>query len=129
MFSLKINKREIGEESSLKIFGKNITDYIKTKFRNESIVIISDSKQSEIIASSPTDDSGELSTIELTFKKTIVLNSKDLENKNLLDRALSEIRDFCDQSAKINNYEYRLITMRGQKDDVDRTSTTGNSKQ
>lgn len=129
MFSLKINKREIGEESSLKIFGKNITDYIKTKFRNESIVIISDSKQSELIASGPTDDSGELSTIELTFKKTIVLNSKDLENKNLLDRALSEIRDFCDQSAKINNYEYRLITMRGQKDDVDRTGTTGNSKQ
>jgi len=129
MFSLKIDKREIGEEPSLKVFSKNIIDYIKNKFYGENISIINDSKRSELIASGPSDDHGEFSTIELTFKKTIMLSSKDLDDKNSLDRALSQIRDFCDQSAKINNYEYRLITMRGSKDGADRTGTTRNSKQ
>lgn len=128
MFSLKIDKREIGEEPSLRLFSKNIVDYIKNKFYGENISIINDSKRSELIASSSSDDRGEFSTIELTFKKTIMLSSNDLDDKNSLDRALSQIRDFCDQSAKINNYEYRLITMRGPKDGADRTGTTRNSK-
>lgn len=123
MFIMKIDKKVIGQESSLKISGRNILDYIKSKFRDDKINIINDSKGFELIASRDSDNS-EFATIELTFKKTITVMSGDLDDKNSLDRVLSEIRDFCDQSAKIENYEYRLITMRGQKDGIDGTGSS-----
>lgn len=126
MFIVKIDKMKLGEESSLKIFGRNILEHIKSKFRNDKISIIDDSRGFELITSGPSDVS-DSSTIELTFKKTITLKPNELDDKNSLDRVLSEIKDFCDQSAKINNYEYRLITMRGSKDGIDRTGiTSGN---
>lgn len=123
MLVIKIDKRDIGEEFSLKIFGRNILEHIKSKFRDDKISVINDSKGFELITSSASD-SQATQTIELSFKKTITIQPEDVEDREALDRIICEIRDFCDQSAKINNYEYSPITIRGIKNAVNRTGSS-----
>jgi hypothetical protein len=99
--------------------------FIREHFNNEKINIIDDSNSLELITSDIVEKKEDLTTIELTFKKTITINNLDIEDRQEIDRIISEIKNFCNQSVNINNYVYLPLNMREKKNGNNRTSITG----
>ena len=124
MLMIKVNKKNLKEDTVNKTFGINILSYIKNLFKNEKINIINDSKTLELIASDISEENEDKTTIELTFKKTITINNSDIIDNQSLDRIVSEVKNFCDQAVKINNYVYLPLNMREKKNADTRASTT-----
>lgn len=124
MLMIKVNKKNLKEDTVNKTFGINILSYIKNLFKNEKINIINDSKTLELIASDISEENEDKTTIELTFKKTITINNSDTIDNQSLDRIVSEVKNFCDQAVKINNYVYLPLNMREKKNADTRASTT-----
>ena len=90
------------------------------------INIINDSKTLELITSESSEKNEGNATIELTFKKTITINNLDSIDNHSLDKSVSEVKNFCDQAVKINNYVYLPLNMRDKKNADTRTSTSRN---
>lgn len=124
MLMIKVSKKNLKEDTVNKTFGINILSYIKNLFKNEKINIINDSKTLELIASDISEENEDKTTIELTFKKTITINNSDIIDNQSLDRIVSEVKNFCDQAVKINNYVYLPLNMREKKNADTRASTT-----
>ncbi len=124
MLTIKVNKNNDGLVK--KIFGPTTISHIKDLFKKENINIIDDSKYLELITSDILSKDENSTNIELTFKKTITINNKDIEDKHSLDKIISEIKNFCDQAVNINNYVYLPLNMRERKNADTRTSATGN---
>lgn len=125
MLNIKVEKKNLGEDFLNKTFGSNILSYIKKLFLNEKISVIDDSKSLELITANNSEVTGEGCTVELTFKKIITINNSD---KQSIDRFVSEVKNFCDQAVKINDYVYVPLNMRENKNVNITTSFTGNSK-
>jgi hypothetical protein len=123
MLTIKVDKNNEGLVK--KIFGSTTISYIKDLFKKENIKIIDDSKYLELITSDLLDKNEESTTIELTFKKVITINNKNIEDKQSLDKIISEIKNFCDQAVNTNNYVYLPLNMRERKNADTRTSATG----
>jgi hypothetical protein len=126
MLIIKVNKKNKNENFLKKLFNKNITDYFISLFKKKKINIIDDSNSLEFIFSDEQKESEDQTTIEITYKKTITINNLDLEDKQCLDKTISEIKNFCDQAVNINNYVYLPLNMREKKNANTRTSTPGN---
>lgn len=112
MLVIKVNKKTENENFIKKIFNKNLTNYFISLFKEKKINIIDDSKSLEYILSEEQRENQDFLTIELTFKKTITINNLNIEDKQCLDKAISEIKNFCDQAVNINNYVYLPLSMR-----------------
>ncbi len=126
MLTIKAIKKEGSEKLISKIFSSKMFGFIREHFNNEKINIIDDSSSLELITSDLVEKKEDLTTIELTFKKTITINNLDIEDRQEIDRIISEIKNFCNQSVNINNYVYLPLNMREKKNGNNRTSTTGN---
>jgi hypothetical protein len=126
MLIIKVDKKDISENIIKKTFQLNIASYVKSLFKNDKINIIDDSKTLELITSESSEKNEGNATIELTFKKTITINNLDSIDNHSLDKIVSEVKNFCDQAVKINNYVYLPLNMRDKKNADTRTSTTGN---
>jgi hypothetical protein len=126
MLIIKVDKKDISENIIKKTFDSNITLYVKSLFKNDKINIIDDSKTLELITSESSEKNEGNATIELTFKKRITINNLDSIDNHSLDKIVSEVKNFCDQAVKINNYVYLPLNMRDKKNADTRTSTTGN---
>ncbi len=50
--------------------------------------------------------------IEISIKKIICINKKDLEEKSRLDRVVNEIKFLCTKAKEIESYSYRPINYR-----------------
>jgi len=50
--------------------------------------------------------------VEVTIKKKICINIKDLDEKSNLDRVVSEIKFLCEKSKELENYSYKPINFR-----------------
>jgi hypothetical protein len=124
MLMIKVSKKNLKEDTVNKTFGINILSYIKNLFKNEKINIINDSKTLELIASDISEENEDKTTIELTFKKIITINNPDTIDNQGLDRIVSEVKNFCDQAVKINNYVYLPLNMREKKNADTRASIT-----
>ena len=59
-----------------------------------------------------TDAENEDVFVEISIKKRICINKKDLEHKSSLDRVVSEIKAFCLKAKEIDAYAYRPINFR-----------------
>ena len=70
MLMIKVNKKNLKEDTVNKTFGIIILSYIKNLFKNEKINIINDSKTLELIASDISEENEDKSTIELTITTT-----------------------------------------------------------
>lgn len=127
MLFIKVNKSKNNEEFIKKIFTKNIINYFISLFKQKKINIIDDSKSLEFILSDEQKENEDQLTIELTFKKVITINNSDIKDKQCLDRAISEIKNFCDQAVSVNNYVYLPLNMREKNNANTRTSSTWNS--
>ena len=128
MLIIKLEKNDIKDDATKKIFNKNLFSYIKDLFNKEKINIIEDSKSLELVTSN-LDEKIEKTTIELVYKKTITINNEDIKDKQCLDSIISEIKNFCNQAVEINNYVYLPLNMREKKNANTRTSTTGDGVQ
>lgn len=126
MLIIKVDKKDFSENIIKKTFESNIASYVKSLFKNDKINIIDDSKTLELITSESSEKNDGNATIELTFKKTITINNLDSIDNQGLDKIVSEVKNFCDQAVKINNYVYLPLNMRDKKNADTRTSTTGN---
>lgn len=126
MLIIKVHKKNENENFLKKLFNKNITDYFISLFKKKKINIIDDSNSLEFIFSDEQKESEDQTTIEITYKKTITINNLDLEDKQCLDKTISEIKNFCDQAVNINNYVYLPLNMREKKNANTRTSPSGN---
>jgi hypothetical protein len=126
MLTIKAIKKDGSEKLISKIFSSKMFGFIREHFNNEKINIIDDSSSLELITSDLVEKKEDLTTIELTFKKTITINNLDIEDRQEIDRIISEIKNFCNQSVNINNYVYLPLNMREKKNGNNRTSTPGN---
>lgn len=126
MLIIKVDKKDLQDSFVKKTFGLNIISYVKDLFKNEKLNIIDDSKSLELITSDLSQKNDGSATIELTFKKIITINNSDTIDNQGLDRIVSEVKNFCDQAVKINNYVYLPLNMREKKNADTRTSITGN---
>jgi hypothetical protein len=126
MLILKVNKKQENENFLKKLFNKSLTDYFISMFKRKKINIIDDSSSLEFIFSDEQKEIEDQTTIEITFKKTITINNSELEDKQCLDKAISEIKNFCDQAVNINNYVYLPLNMREKNNANNRTSLSRN---
>lgn len=126
MLVVKVFKNNKEENKITTLFKSKILEYIKKTFESEKINIIDDSKTFELVSTDSIKESKDSFTVELTFKKTLTINSSDIDDKQNLDKLISEVKNFCDQAVKINNYVYLPLNMRERKNATDRTSITGN---
>lgn len=129
MLVIKATKKAGSENLFSKIFSSKMFSYIRDHFNGEKINIIDDSNSLELITSDFVEKKEDQMTIELSFKKTITINNFDTEDRQELDQIISEIKNFCDQAVKINNYVYLPLNMRERKNGNNRASPTRNGIQ
>tara|TARA_X000000950_G_scaffold61762_1_gene75292 strand:- start:16313 stop:16657 length:345 start_codon:yes stop_codon:yes gene_type:complete len=111
MFTVKIRGGK--KNNILSKTAKTISNFLKIKL-NKNTNIISDNSSIEMIAASssqPLEDNNQL-IAELFIKKTIVINNSDLEDREKLDKFLSEIKYFCEQASKIEDAKYVPLEFR-----------------
>jgi len=125
MLIIKIDKTD-GDSLSTKILRSGLVQNIAGLFYNGKISTIDDSKHTELITTSEADIIDGTASIELTFRKTIKISKEDLNDRQSIDRVISEVKDFCEQSSKINNYSYLPLNMRTKKDATERAGLTRN---
>jgi len=126
MLTIKAIKKDGSQNLLSKVFSSKMFGYIREHFNNEKINIIDDSTSLEVITSDFVEKKEDQMVIELTFKKTITINNLDIEDRQELDRIISEIKNFCNQAVNINNYVYLPLNMREKNNGNNRTSSSGN---
>lgn len=129
MLTIKVEKKDVSGDFWAKIFNKSLFNYIKAIFSNEKTTLIEDSKSLEIMSSSCDERTSDNIVVELTYKKNIVINFPDLNDKKLIDSIICEIKNFCESSNNLNNYSYLPLNMRNRKDDNKGTSPSGDRDQ
>lgn len=112
MLAVKVNYIPILNSSTLQRTISSIKNFLSAKV-SKKIQIISDSNSTEFISGNLTEGSDGIIT-ELTFKKVIKLDPKDLEDKQKLDKYINEIRYFCEQVSKIDDLQYLPINFRNK---------------
>ena len=111
MFSVKIfnNKRDRGGEFNRTI--GTILGHVR-ELLGRRAKVVSDDFCVELISGTESDEKKEGIVTELLIKKTIFININDLNDREELDRYLTEVRNFCDQADKIEGVKYLPINFR-----------------
>lgn len=91
---------------------ENISEFMKNKLFLKNIKILRGDKDSEIISGMNEPFDEENITVELIIKKTIIINKEFLDEKNEMDKYISEIKHFCKQAKEIEDLEYEVLTIR-----------------
>ena len=115
MFSVKIFSEKNRANLILSKTISKLSDFLKKEMSRE-VNIVSDSKSIEMVSGNLDTNNGEIVT-ELMFKKTIVLNVDDLNDKQNLDKYVKEIKHFCKQVSSIDELKYLPINFRELKND------------
>jgi hypothetical protein len=109
MFAVKFSYKN-NIEKILKTIN-NIQDYI-SNLHNNNLKILKSKDNYEIIAGNKNIYDDNNIEVELTFKKTIIINKDLLEDKVELDKKITEIKQFCEKSIEIETHEYIPIIYR-----------------
>ena len=104
MFAVKIFSKKRRKNNILERTIQNLSDFLK-KEMSQDINIVSDNNSIEMVSGNLDTNNGEVVT-ELMFKKTIILNTDDLNDKQKLDKYVKEIKHFCKQVASIEDLKY-----------------------
>lgn len=112
MFSVKFN---LGDNfSAAKKTVNNFIKYMKGSF-GETIKVVKDSESTEVCSGKVELTEGY--NIELIVKKVIPINEDILNDRKKLDKVIFEIKDFCDNAQKIENFEYKELIRRIEYED------------
>jgi hypothetical protein len=111
MFAVKLKGN--AKNNILVRTAKTISNFLKINLNKDTNTII-DNSSIEMIAASSSRPSpkGDHLVAELLIKKTIIINNSDLEDREKLDKFLSEIKYFCEQASKIEDVKYIPIEFR-----------------
>lgn len=112
MIAVKFSKKNNNNQKIYEI-NKHIVDFFKSKTKTK-LNIIDDSKSIELVSSD--NINGDDSKIELTYKKTIAINNLDLLERENIDKLICEIKDFCEQAVKIDQFIYTPLLLREKKE-------------
>ena len=104
MFAVKIFSKKRRKNNILERTIQNLSDFLK-KEMSQDINIVSDNNSIEMVSGNLDTNNGEVVT-ELMFKKTIILNTDDLNDKQKLDKYVKEIKHFCKQVSSIEDLKY-----------------------
>lgn len=111
MFTVKIRG---GKKNNI-LFktAKTISNFLRINL-NKDTNTISDNSSIEMITASSSHslESEDHLVAELFIKKTIIINNSDLEDREKLDKFLSEIKYFCKQASKIEDAKYVPLEFR-----------------
>ena len=111
MFAIKIYNNKENRSSEFRRTVGTILNFMKSKL-NRDPRVVSDNYCVEMISGEDeTFNSGGIVT-ELLIKKTIFINNNDLDNREVLDKYLIEVKKFCEQADKIEGVEYLPINFR-----------------
>ena len=118
MFSVKIFNGSAGKIKEARRTVETVLGHIRDSL-NRNAKVVSDDFCVEIVSGKDMDgdilvENGSFVT-ELLIKKTIFINIDDLNNRDRLDRYLSEVKNFCEQADKIEGVEYMPINFRTLK--------------
>lgn len=101
-------EKEKRNETIKKLF-LGTKNYIKKTFSDTETT--EDDYFMEIFTGNKVPDSDHM-IIEISIKKKICINKKDLEERSEVDRVVNEIKFFCSKAKEIENYKYRPINFR-----------------
>ena len=104
MFAVKIFSKKRRKNNILEKTIQKLSDFLK-KEMNQNVNIVSDNNSIEMVSGNLDTNNGEIVT-ELMFKKTIILSTNDLADKQKLDKYVKEIKHFCEQVASIEDLRY-----------------------
>ena len=110
MLAVKFFNDKIKENKVLIRTIKNVSDFLR-KDMNKDINIISDSNSSEIISGNLDNNKFDIS-VELMFKKTISIDSEEIQNLESLDKFIDEVKHFCRQVSNIESNSYTPLEFR-----------------
>lgn len=91
---------------------ENISSFMRENLSLKNIKTLRSNQESEIVSGVKESFDDENITVELTIKKTIVINKANLGEKHLLDKYVSEIKHFCEQAKEIEEVRYEPLTIR-----------------
>ena len=117
MFAVKFFDNKIKQNKILTKTIKNISDFLR-KDMNKNINMISDSNSIEIVSGNLDVNKCDIS-VELMFKKTISISSDEIENRESLDKFISEVKHFCKQASVIEDSAYIPIEYRFLGEETD----------
>ena len=115
MFAVKIFSKKRRKNNILERTIQNLSDFLKKEISRD-VNIVSDNNSIEMVSGNLDTNSGDIIT-ELMFKKTIVLSSDDLNDRQRLDEYIKEIKHFCKQVASIDDLKYLPINFRKENND------------
>lgn len=115
MHAVKIHNNKENRDGVFEKTIQNILNYLKQDLNNSDLRIVSDDFCIEIISGSEKPSKNNEIVAELLIKKTVVINSDDLNDRGELDKYLSAIKHFCKQAREIEEAEYLPIVMRNKE--------------
>ena len=89
---------------------KNLSNFLKKEMSREVNIII-DNASVEMVSGNLNVNNGEIIT-ELLIKKTIVINTADLKDRQRLDEYVREVKHFCKQAVEIEDLKYLPLHFR-----------------
>ena len=109
MINIKFFVEKKDRKSIVKKLFNGVNRYIKNNFEN--VEAIKDDYAMEIAGGSKSDSDQDL-FVEISIKKRICINKKNIEKKEELDRVVKEIKFLCSKAKEIESYTYLPINFR-----------------
>lgn len=112
MFSVKIFNNNSEYNFELEKTVNNIVNFIYDKLGKEGPRITSSNNCTEIVTGKEPFPREDEIVVELLIRKHIIINNSDFKDREILDRHLSKIKNFCEKAKTIEEIRYTPINMR-----------------
>ena len=112
MLAVKIHQDKDDRNAEFDRTIENISGHIYNKLSPNEVKVLSDNYCIEIISGKGTLPGNNEIVAELVIRKTIVINKDDINDKESLDRFVTNIKHFCNQAKEIEESTYLPIHMR-----------------
>lgn len=109
MINIKFLVEKENRDDTIRKLFLGTKNYIKKIFSDTETT--EDDYFMEIFTGNKVVDSDQM-IIEISIKKKICINKKDLKQRSEIDRVIDEIKFFCSKSKEIENYKYKPINFR-----------------
>lgn len=115
MLAVKIFNRKENRDSEFMRTIKTIVSHIYGKLSFKETRVVSDNEGVEIISGDDIAGDEDQIVAELMIRKTFVINTEDFNDREKLDKFMSEIKFFCDKAKEIEEQEYYPVSLRNIK--------------
>ena len=122
MITVKFFQQKKDRTDAFYKINKKISSFINQKIEKK-INLIDDNNALEIVTSDlGRNDVGDIK-VELVYRKTITINNSDLLDREKVDRLITEVKNFCDQTISIEKFCYIPIQLRKDNKEQSKNAT------